>query len=840
MAKKYQLHGAFPSKAGDSAYQVAQKNGFEGTEQEWLASLVGPAGKDGGQAKWLYPNLYTAVTDLNNSTTENSQETGPVQMSIDDVGHVTISLLESISESTKIIIEKDVTIRLNGNVLNITVGNAFIDVADSVAKCVIDGSRAVNGNLGVLSKTIGNGCVLRSAAEITEVIGGKIVSTSSTTNVITSSIEAGETRFIRTVVETSQTGSTEYARVAQIKSGAKLVVDACSIELTAPTNSAFSVSGELVIVNSTVNGNATSTTALSTDSSTIKSLTDSVVSVTDSIITATGNIETAVVIYSGGTLSVTNSTLTADNAPNAFVIWQTGPKATIDSSTITATATTGAAVGIECREGVDSDISSTTFSAVASGAQGPYAVVNWGNMHMRDSVCFADAPNEFGNGIQNHGTCVARDTDAEGVHAGVLNDGNMYIQGGIFTGWTHGGIYCCGNSTSNDVTNLNYINDAVIRCGYSGQFANELQAEGYRFAGCLYIGSSSHARVFIDGAEIGGTVTEFDYEAYPNYSKPYAIAFRSTGTPTADGGYLYERDNCLYISNSKILSNTGMLRIDKAHDDTDAGHRMYVGSGTNISSDMITNPEYAVFCDGSFRRTEAFFNTTKIKPADIIERESVDVSYALPIATSETLGGVKPATKTEDMTQSVGVDEAGGLWTVPGTGSGETGSEEVVLVNYTAVEPISVVNIPFDEKMMETINNAHMICWRLTLYGDETATDTTGEGNVEFGFWCAWGLAPLLKPTTGVPSAANKSWKVGNFNGYILRSPLFTREYIASSGGATANTSNYDLCFENKESDSITVRNVVTELPIARTDVVLRLTTSLPIGTGSRIILTAR
>ena len=47
MAKKLQLHGPFPSKAGDSAYQVAQKNGFEGTEQEWLASLVGPPGGAG-------------------------------------------------------------------------------------------------------------------------------------------------------------------------------------------------------------------------------------------------------------------------------------------------------------------------------------------------------------------------------------------------------------------------------------------------------------------------------------------------------------------------------------------------------------------------------------------------------------------------------------------------------------------------------------------------------------------------------------------------------------------------------------------------------------------------
>lgn len=38
-------------------------------------------------------------------------------------------------------------------------------------------------------------------------------------------------------------------------------------------------------------------------------------------------------------------------------------------------------------------------------------------------------------------------------------------------------------------------------------------------------------------------------------------------------------------------------------------------------------------------------------------------SYTLPIASETTLGGVKPVTKTDAMTQSVGVDEAGALWT---------------------------------------------------------------------------------------------------------------------------------------------------------------------------------
>ncbi len=46
----------------------------------------------------------------------------------------------------------------------------------------------------------------------------------------------------------------------------------------------------------------------------------------------------------------------------------------------------------------------------------------------------------------------------------------------------------------------------------------------------------------------------------------------------------------------------------------------------------------------------------------------------IPIASSTTLGGVKPVAKTSDMTQSVGVDATGALYTAPGgggTGSGD-------------------------------------------------------------------------------------------------------------------------------------------------------------------------
>lgn len=44
-------------------------------------------------------------------------------------------------------------------------------------------------------------------------------------------------------------------------------------------------------------------------------------------------------------------------------------------------------------------------------------------------------------------------------------------------------------------------------------------------------------------------------------------------------------------------------------------------------------------------------------------------AYELPIASPAQLGGVMPAAKTDEMTQAVGVDEAGGLWALPGGGS---------------------------------------------------------------------------------------------------------------------------------------------------------------------------
>ena len=57
---------------------------------------------------------------------------------------------------------------------------------------------------------------------------------------------------------------------------------------------------------------------------------------------------------------------------------------------------------------------------------------------------------------------------------------------------------------------------------------------------------------------------------------------------------------------------------------------------------------------------------------DAATKQYVDgQKYTLPIAGPSKLGGVQPAAKTEAMTQAIGVDDAGALWTAPGGGSAD-------------------------------------------------------------------------------------------------------------------------------------------------------------------------
>lgn len=128
----------------------------------------------------------------------------------------------------------------------------------------------------------------------------------------------------------------------------------------------------------------------------------------------------------------------------------------------------------------------------------------------------------------------------------------------------------------------------------------------------------------------------------------------------------------------------------------------------------------------------------KVKAVDadgkITETEAVDMpsggTYTLPIASPTVLGGVKPIAKTDEMTQGVGVDATGALWTAAG-GSGGSGGENWRLINtVTTTEDTSIINITQDSdgnsfslkkaKVFSTVrgNSASLSNWcRVTVNG---------------------------------------------------------------------------------------------------------------------------
>ena len=107
----------------------------------------------------------------------------------------------------------------------------------------------------------------------------------------------------------------------------------------------------------------------------------------------------------------------------------------------------------------------------------------------------------------------------------------------------------------------------------------------------------------------------------------------------------------------------------------------------------------------------------------------------LPIASPNTLGCVMPAAKTDDMTQAVGVDDAGGLWTILGSGGG--GSKTQKLLDVTFGEATASVSVTLE-------HNFHrlFLAWR---YGENGAVRTVdAEGNAVSGHLC------VLLDTTSV------------------------------------------------------------------------------------------
>ena len=154
-----------------------------------------------------------------------------------------------------------------------------------------------------------------------------------------------------------------------------------------------------------------------------------------------------------------------------------------------------------------------------------------------------------------------------GNYSGLSNHGTLYVNGGTFEGYGHGGIYFSEAETTAYVRNANLKDMPIMPDGYE-------ENAGHNGA-AFYIGGSTGAdniSIYMDNCDC--------------YSPERQIVLRGSSG---------EQYNSLYISNSRChdTSGKGIIRI-RIDNDT---HKLYLGRGNNFTSKNTTLPEAVIVTD---------------------------------------------------------------------------------------------------------------------------------------------------------------------------------------------------------------------------------------------------
>ena len=243
---------------------------------------------------------------------------------------------------------------------------------------------------------------------------------------------------------------------------------------------------------------------------------------------------------------------------------------------LSAESAKGYATAVNVLAGGNTRVTNTQIHAVtkSDGSLSPaHGIINpdGAELYVEGGKILADAPGDsakedYATGIKNGGICYLRNAEINGTHSGVTNNGKLYVDGGLYTGYSHGGFYFAHGADG-----VAYVNDATVRDGhYEGIFADVFSGntEGIGTLGGFYIGggsgeNNSNMEVYLDGCT-------FDV---------VNRAFVLRGT---DG----ETNNTVNISNSTIVDAANHpIRIDNET------LRVNIGIGGNITPDMALTHE---------------------------------------------------------------------------------------------------------------------------------------------------------------------------------------------------------------------------------------------------------
>lgn len=183
--------------------------------------------------------------------------------------------------------------------------------------------------------------------------------------------------------------------------------------------------------------------------------------------------------------------------------------------------------------------------------------------------------------------------------------------------------------------------------------------------------------------------------------------------PATDGSGQDVHDEYIWVPSKQAYEQIGSTRIDLSNYAQKNGSYpdMSVGNATKATQDASGNVITATYATKAENNAKYTKPSTGIPESDLANAVQTslgkaDTAYqkpsggipktdlasavqtslnkadtalqSVPLATSSVVGGVKPVAKTDDMTQSVGVDSNGALFTAPGGGSIEYMTDDEV------------------------------------------------------------------------------------------------------------------------------------------------------------------
>ena len=162
---------------------------------------------------------------------------------------------------------------------------------------------------------------------------------------------------------------------------------------------------------------------------------------------------------------------------------------------------------------------------------------------------------QYSVGCYNNGTLTLTNCNISGIHSGVDSNGSLFVDGGTYSGFGHGGIYFSGSNHTSYVVNAT-LQEIPMPNGYTSHGPN-----------------STHS-----GCYIGGGNKNNNLIVYMNNCKllatKHAIVLRGTSN---------EKNNQVYVSNTTI--DVLSVRIDN---DT---HKLHIGMGCNFSQEHTSIPD---------------------------------------------------------------------------------------------------------------------------------------------------------------------------------------------------------------------------------------------------------